>query len=55
MEKKQKTIIVKDNSPVCCPTKEHETWNQHPRVYIDIKGKKSATCPYCGTIFKIEK
>ncbi|MWW88111.1 zinc-finger domain-containing protein, partial [Francisella tularensis] len=26
-----------------------------PRVYIDLKDKKTNSCPYCGTTFKVEK
>ena len=50
---KNKTIYIKDKSEAFCPTAEHENWNLHPRVYIDLKNGNR--CPYCSNIFKIKK
>ena len=55
MKKEQKIIRVQPNERVSCPTKYHENWNLHPRVFIDLKDKKTNNCPYCGTTFKVEK
>ncbi len=55
MKKDQKIIRVKPNERVSCPTKFNENWNLHPRVFIDLKDKKTNNCPYCGTTFKVEK
>ncbi|ASG67180.1 zinc-finger domain-containing protein [Francisella halioticida] len=55
MKKEQKIIKVRPGERICCPTKYHENWNLHPRVYIDLEDKKTNTCPYCGTTFKVEK
>lgn len=55
MENKQNTVIVKKGERVSCPTKNHANWDLHPRVAIDLHDKKSAACPYCGTVFKVEK
>ncbi|APC96417.1 zinc-finger domain-containing protein [Pseudofrancisella aestuarii] len=55
MEKEQRIIKVKKGERVSCPTKHREAWNLHPRVYIDLKDKDINTCPYCGTVFKVEK
>lgn len=38
---------------VCCPTYGNESWNQHPRVYINFQ-KNRGICPYCGTCFIVE-
>lgn len=40
MKKEQKVIKVRPGERVSCPTKYHENWNLHPRVYIDLKDKK---------------
>lgn len=40
MKKEQKVIKVNPGERVSCPTKYHENWNLHPRVYIDLKDKK---------------
>lgn len=55
MKKEQKIIKVRPGERASCPTKFHENWNLHPRVYIDLKDKKTNSCPYCGTTFKVEK
>ncbi|MDH5433661.1 MAG: zinc-finger domain-containing protein [Gammaproteobacteria bacterium] len=39
--------------PVCCPPKEQEVWNQHPRVYLDLAKNGEANCPYCGNHFEM--
>ena len=50
----RKTIkISQDELPACCPPKEEETWNQHPRVYIDLKQNGRGACPYCGNQFEL--
>jgi len=40
--------------PVCCPPKDQEHWNQHPRVYLELEKSNRASCPYCGNIFELE-
>ena len=54
MKKEQGVIKVRKGERVSCPTKYHDNWNLHPRVFISFEGKKTATCPYCGTVFKID-
>jgi len=48
-----KTIFIKDKSEAFCPTAEHQNWDLHPRVYINLDN--SNKCPYCSTTFKIKK
>jgi uncharacterized Zn-finger protein len=38
--------------PLSCPTADMNTWNAHPRVYLDIESKGSVDCPYCGAHFE---
>ena len=52
MKKDPKIIKVKKDDRISCPTMFHENWNLHPRVSINLEGKKSTTCYYCGTVFK---
>ena len=50
-----KTIHVTNNDlPLSCPTKEMETWNAHPRVYLDVSKTGEATCPYCSNHFVLD-
>lgn len=45
--------VTKDALPACCPPKEQEHWNQHPRIYLDLKTGAQAACPYCGNRFEL--
>lgn len=51
----QKTTIKvsQDSLPACCPPKDQEHWNQHPRVYLEMSQTGEADCPYCGNHFKL--
>lgn len=41
---------------VCCPSPlaKMETWNTHPKVFLDVCKSGAAKCPYCGTLFKLK-
>ena len=30
-----------------------ELWNSHPRVFLDVAKTGEATCPYCGTVYRL--
>ena len=34
-----------------CPSKQAgmQTWDTHPKVYLDVAQNGAAKCPYCGT------
>ena len=55
MTKKQDAIIYVEQENTACPNSKSETWNQHPRVYLNIKKKEVVKCPYCGTIYKLKE
>lgn len=40
--------------PLCCPMKDNELWNGHPRVYLPIDTTGEITCPYCGTHYTLQ-
>ncbi len=39
--------------PVHCPMGKGDLWNYHPRVYIPVEESGEASCPYCGTIYRL--
>lgn len=39
--------------PLSCPTPEQRLWNAHPRVFLPIEESGEATCPYCGTHYRL--
>ena len=51
MKNKNKVIKIHESDVVSCPIPNTDAWNLHPKVYINMKDKKSNSCPYCGTIF----
>lgn len=47
--------ITQADLPLSCPTKGSETWNAHPRVYLDINQSDEAQCSYCGARYVLDK
>ncbi|MBR7801163.1 zinc-finger domain-containing protein [Undibacterium fentianense] len=39
--------------PAHCPNPAMPLWSSHPRVYLDLSHGDSATCSYCGTVYKL--
>ena len=41
---------------VFCPSPlaKMETWNTHPKVYLDVAHTGEAKCPYCGTVYQLK-
>ena len=50
---KEIEITAKD-LPLHCPTDAAAVWSSHPRVFLDIAATGQATCPYCGTEYKLK-
>lgn len=40
---------------VYCPSAKAgmQTWNTHPKVFIDIAKHAEGRCHYCGNVFKL--
>jgi len=47
-------LVTRDDLPLHCPTPDSPLWASHPRVFIPIEESGEASCPYCGTQFKLE-
>ena len=45
--------VKRADLPLSCPLPEQKLWNSHPRVYLPIEETGSATCPYCGTSYRL--
>ena len=43
------------NGGIFCPSPlaKMETWNTHPKVYLDVGKSGTAKCPYCGTVYQL--
>jgi uncharacterized Zn-finger protein len=35
------------------PAANMALWNSHPKVYLDVSKTGEASCPYCGTHYKL--
>ena len=40
--------------PAFCPNKAMPLWSSHPRVYLDLDVTGEASCPYCGTRYRLK-
>ena len=55
MANKTKEIEVRAKDfPLHCPTEEVALWCSHPRVFLDLADTGRASCPYCGTKYKLK-
>ncbi|WP_233263333.1 zinc-finger domain-containing protein [Caedibacter taeniospiralis] len=55
IQKNIQIIQVPHGQRICCPIPEQASWNQHPRVYIDLNDNDEGVCPYCSTRFVSRK
>lgn len=41
---------------VYCPSPQAsmQTWNTHPKVFLNVARHGQASCPYCGTVYKLK-
>jgi uncharacterized Zn-finger protein len=39
--------------PVHCPNPKMPVWSSHPRVFLDVVREGEASCPYCGTVYRL--
>ena len=41
---------------IACPSPlaTMQTWNTHPKVYLDVARSGVAACPYCGTVYQLK-
>ncbi|MFO1284299.1 MAG: zinc-finger domain-containing protein [Burkholderiales bacterium] len=48
-------VTVKERDlPAFCPNPAMPLWSSHPRVFLDIARTGTASCPYCGTHYRLE-
>ena len=47
--------ISKQDLPVSCPLPSASQWNAHPRVFLTLDDDGTATCPYCSTVYILQK
>jgi uncharacterized Zn-finger protein len=39
--------------PAFCPNPGMPLWSSHPRVFLDLGKAGEASCPYCGTRYRL--
>jgi uncharacterized Zn-finger protein len=48
-------VTVKERDlPAFCPNPAMPLWSSHPRVFLDLGRTGAASCPYCGTTYRLE-
>lgn len=45
--------VTRGDLPLHCPLPDMYLWNSHPKVYLPIEATGAATCPYCGTDYRL--
>ncbi len=47
--------IHESDLPLSCPMPSMQSWNSHPRVFLEIEKEPDyqITCPYCSTKYKL--
>lgn len=57
-EVKQKSAVVEldgaKDLPAYCPNPAMPLWSSHPRVFLDLAHNEQASCPYCGTVYRLK-
>jgi len=52
--REQAAIVVEPRDlPVFCPNPQMPLWSSHPRVFLDVDEQGEASCPYCGTRYRL--
>jgi len=44
--------ITKKDLPLSCPMKQ--TWDGHPKIYLNMTNKNKIVCPYCGIKYHLK-
>ena len=39
--------------PAFCPNPAMPLWSSHPRVFLELEPTGEASCPYCGTRYRL--
>ncbi len=47
--------ITPADLPLCCPSKNGEVWDLHPRVYLPIEQEGEVVCPYCSAKYILKQ
>ena len=47
-------LIDPKELPAFCPNKAMPLWSSHPRVFLELESTGEASCPYCGTRYRLK-
>ncbi len=47
--------ITRNDLPLSCPLPSASQWNAHPRVFLMLDEEGKATCPYCSTVYILQR
>ncbi len=51
-----KAAELNNHGGVFCPSPlaGMQTWNTHPKVFLDVARTGEAKCPYCSTVYRLK-
>ena len=53
---KNRVMYVSSREGLCCPPRNQNIWNAHPRVYLAMNNEDTEVqCYYCGTKYLIKE
>jgi uncharacterized Zn-finger protein len=47
-------LVEAKDLPAFCPNPAMPLWSSHPRVFLDLEPTGEASCPYCGTRYRLK-
>ncbi len=48
-----RVAINKKDLPLSCPMPSMESWDLHPKIYLEPDTEGQVTCPYCSTQYSL--
>lgn len=55
-ESKETIITIAEKSlPAFCPNPAMPRWSSHPRVFLEFDQNGNAKCPYCGSLYHVNR
>lgn len=47
------SYVSSKDLPAHCPPASTQKWNMHPKVFLKFDTEGKASCPYCGSNYRL--
>ena len=48
-------MVTQKDFPLSCPLPKDRLWDAHPKIYLPIEMTGQEVCPYCSTVYILDK